>query len=218
MRRKFLVLVMILLSIAPSIIKVPLFRMMGAKIGKGCYIGLSLIDARFINLGDYVRIGHFNIIKSLKSLSLASGSKIESFNWITGGGLGDFFLGERSSVRRFHFFEASGSVHVGSDCVIAGRSSLFFTHGLSPENWTEIRPITIGDWSYIGAATRFLPGSGVGEGTFVGMGAVVTKPHPESYVLIGGSPGRVIRTIDPGAVYFQRGPLRHAHHPKGRMV
>lgn len=218
MKRKMFIFAMLLLSIAPSRVKILCLRIMGAKIGTDCYIGLSVIDAKSINIGNNTRIGHFNIIKSLNSLSLATGSKIESFNWITGGGLGDFTLGARSSVRRFHFFEASGCICIGSDSVIAGRSSLFYTHGLSPESWSEIRQITIGDWAYVGAAARFLPGSGVSVGSFVGMGTVVTKFHPESYVLIAGCPGRVIRSIDPNSTYFKRGPLRHAHHPRDLEV
>lgn len=214
MRRKLSLIWAVVLALLPSRLTIALLRMGGARSGAGCYIGMSVLNARNLVLGDHVRIGHLNLLHRLSDLVMESGSKIESMNWVTGAGTGGLFMGRNSSIRRMHFFEASGSVRIGSNTIIAGRSSLFFTHGQAPGNINDVRPIEIGDWCYVGAATRFLPGSGVNDHSFVAMGAVVTKMHTESYVLIGGSPGRVVKEIEPGAIYFQRDRLRHTHHPK----
>jgi len=211
---KHLKLVALLLTaLLPNVLKIWLLRRRGAKIGRGCKIGVSLINAETINVGDYVFIGHFNILHKLSRLEMGCGSKIGNFNWITGGGAGGIFIGKNSSVRRFHFIEASGSVFIGDNTIVAGRDSLFFTHGLTPEDLDDVRPIKIGNWCYIGAACRFLPGSSIGDGTFVGMGSVVTKSHLATYVLLAGNPAAVRKDLPKDSEYFSRTFLRHSNHP-----
>ncbi|WP_447759732.1 acyltransferase [Sphingopyxis panaciterrae] len=216
MKHKLALLCAIMIALLPSRLKIALFRARGARIGKGCYIGMSVVDVGRLVMGDHVRIGGLNLLHRLPDLVMESGSKIEAMNWVTGAGTGGLYLGRNSSIRRLHFFEASGTVRVGSNTIIAGRNSLFFTHGQSPTNINDVRPIEIGDWCYVGAAARFLPGAGVSDHSFVAMGAVVTKMHDDGYVVIGGSPGRVVKTLDPDVAYFQRDNLVHGHHPKIR--
>lgn len=200
-------------ALLPSALKIATLKLLGARIGRNCRIGLSIVDAKDLEIGDHVLIGNFNLIYNLKKATLGSGAKINSFNWITGARTGEFRLGRNSSIRRFHFVDASGSFHVGDNTIIAGRSSLFFTHGLTPTNLDDIRSIEIGDWCYVGAACRFLPGSGVGEGTFVGMGSVVTKRYTSTYVLLAGNPALVRKEIPKDSEYFERPFLRHENHP-----
>lgn len=203
---------LILFALLPSVLKIWCLRLYGAKIGKGCKIGISIISAKQIDIGDYVLIGHLNLIYRLNKLSMGSGSKIDSFNWITGGSIGDLYIGNNSSIRRFHFIEASGSMFMGNNTIVAGRSSLFFTHGLTPDNLNDVRSIKIGNWCYIGAACRFLPGASIGNGTFVGMGAVVTKQYDATYVLLAGNPARVRKEFSKDSLYFNRPFLRHSSH------
>ncbi len=216
MKSKLALLCAIVLALLPSRLKIALLRARGARIGKGCYIGMSVIDVKRLVMGDHVRIGSFNLLHRLPDLVMESGSKIEAMNWVTGAGAGALYLGLNSSIRRLHFFEASGTVRIGSNTIIAGRNSLFFTHGQSPASINDVRPIEIGDWCYIGAAARFLPGAGVSDHCFVAMGAVVTKMHRDRYVVVGGSPARVVKEIAVDATYFQRDRLVHGHHPKPR--
>lgn len=202
-----------LLAMLPSKIKILVLRLLGAKIGRGCHIGVSIVEAKDIRIGSYVRIGNCNLIKGLRKLELQDGSKIESLNWITGAGTGSLRMGKNSSIRRLHFLEASANVTIGANTIIAGRSSLFFTHGLAPDNLDDMRPIVIGDWCYIGSAVRFLPGASVATGTFVAMGAVVTKAYTDEYSMIGGVPAKRIKRLSKSMKYFNRAMLPHAHHP-----
>lgn len=202
----------IFIAFLPSSLKIVVMRLSGKKIGKYCYIGFSLIDAQHVEIGDGVRIGHFNLIKDLSRLKMMDGSKIEGFNWITGAGKGSLHLGENSSVRRFHFFESSGSIYIGANTIIAGRGSLFFTHGITPNNLNDVREIKIGDWCYIGAAVRFLPGSGVSNYTFVGMGSVITKMHTDNFCVMAGSPAKMVKKLTPNCAYFSQHRLTHSHH------
>ena len=204
-----------LVALLPSALKIALLRARGAKIGRQCRIGLSVIDAESIELGDNVQIASFNLLHRLDRLVMKTGSRMNGFNWITGARTGSFFVGRNSAITRFHFFEASASVFIGDNTIIAGRSSHFFTHGISSTNLDDMRPIHIGPWCYVGTSSRFTPGSAIAEGTFVGMGSVVTKPFDDQYVLLAGAPAAVRRRLSPTDIYFARDFLPHDHHPPG---
>lgn len=203
-----------LIALMPSRLKIIFYRLLGARIGNNCYIGFSIIDAENLEIGENVYIGHLNLLWRLKELKFEPGSRLTMFNWITGGRQGSFLLGRNSAITRLHFIEASSDIRIGSNSIIAGRSSHFLTHGISATNLDDQRPITIGNWCYIGSSSRFVPGSGVSDYTFVGMGSVVTKNFQDKYVLIAGSPSVVKKILSPDAVYFNRDHLSHSHHPK----
>ena len=214
MRRLRLVASLFVLLL-PNWLKIPVLRAFGSRIGKGCYIGFSILNVSRIDLGDHVRIGHFNLIHSLSELVLETGSKIESMNWISGGGKGKLLLGRNASIRRLHALECSGTVQIGANSILAGRGTLIYTHSAAPREVTVTRGVSIGDWCYIGAAARFLPGASVAKGTFVGMGAVVARQHGEEYVVLAGSPAAIRRQLSPDEPYFERPFKAHGHHPEG---
>lgn len=212
MIRRFFLLLEALL---PSCLRIPLLRMRGAEIGQGCFIGsFCLLDAKALRLGDHVRIARFNLIHRLVELQMDAGSRMNGFNWITGANAGKLKVGRNTAITRFHFFEASGDIILGANTIVAGRNSHFFTHGISSTNLDDVRSIEIGPWSYIGSSSRFVPGSGVASGTFVGMGAVVSKRFDDEYVLVAGNPARLVKSLDRGDSYFDRPFLPHDHHPR----
>lgn len=202
-------------ALLPSRLRIAVLRMRGAKIGQGCFIGsFCLLDAKVIRLGDHVRIARFNLIHRLVELQMDDGSRMNGFNWITGASTGKLQVGRNTAITRFHFFEASGDIILGANTIVAGRNSHFFTHGISSTNLDDVRSIEIGPWSYIGSSARFVPGSGVSAGTFVGMGAVVSKRIDDEYVLVAGNPARVVKSLGRCDPYFDRSFLPHDHHPK----
>lgn len=201
-----------LLMFLPNKLRISFLRFRGAKIGDHCFIGACLISAKSIDIGDNVYIGHFNLIWRLDKLKLESGSRINNFNWVTGARNGSFYLGRNSAITRFHFLEASANIIIGNNSIIAGRNSHFFTHGISSTILDDMRPIKVGDWSYIGSSSRFVPGSEVPEGTFVGMGSVVTKVFDRKFTLIAGAPAVVKKEFGCDDPYFSRKYLPHDHH------
>lgn len=207
-------LLLLVFTLLPSALKIAILRARGARIGKSCKIGLSIIDAKNIRLGDHVRIGHFNLIWRLTELDLGTGSKIGDGNWVTGATKGRLRMGRNSSIRRFHYLEASGDILIGDNSILAGRGVQMFTHGLHPDDFEQVKPITIGDWCYIGAFAKFVPGVVIPKGTFVGMAAVLTKAYQDEYVLLAGNPATVKRALSPQAKYFQRPFLPLGHHPR----
>ena len=60
---------------------------------------------------------------------------------------------------------------------------------------------TLEDDALVGMGSIVMNGARIGRGSIVGAGSVITegKEYPE-YSLIIGSPARVIRTLDAGAV------------------
>ena len=205
----------LLVALLPSWLKVFILRAKGATIGRNCWIGFSVIDASRIVIGDNVHVGHFNLLWRFNDLTLETGSAITMFNWITGARTGTFRLGRNIGITRFHFLEASAGIDIGSNCIIAGRNSHFFTHGISSTNLDDRRAINIGDWCYIGSGSRFVPGASVAACTFVGMGSVVTKASSESFILLAGAPAKIKKRLAPTDAYFARSHLPQAHHPAG---
>ncbi len=206
-------------ALLPSRVRIVLLRLRGAQIGKDCRIGMfTIIDARQIVVGDYVQIASFNLIHRVVRLEMGTGSRMNGFNWITGARTGSFRLGHNSAITRLHFFESSGDILIGDNTIIAGRGSHFFTHGISSTDLDDVRSIEIGSWCYIGSTSRFVPGSGVARGTFVGMGAVVTKSFKDEFVLLAGNPAIVKKQLSPNDIYFDRSFLPHDHHPLGYEV
>ena len=101
---------------------------------------------------------------------------------------------------------------VGDDAIIAGHNSTFFTHSKGIDKVDYTKPIRIGDWCYVGSNVCFTPGARLGNGIFVGMGAVVVGDHSaEDYCLLTGNPAKKKRDLDPNAAYFIQGPLEHTH-------
>lgn len=208
----FSTVISFLILLLPSRVKIACLRAMGARIGSNCHIGFSLISAEDIEIGDHVYIGNMNLIWRLRRLEIGAGARINALNWITGARHGAFELGANSSVSVLHFLEASGGITIGANTIIAGRASQFFTHGISPENLNDIRAIRIGDWNYVGSAARFVPGSGLSDHTFVGMGAVITKRFERNYVLVGGVPAKIVKELAKDSLFFDRTYVPQPHH------
>ena len=85
---------------------------------------------------------------------------------------------------------------IGDGCTIGHRAML---HGC-----------TIGDNSLIGMGAIVLNGAKIGKNCLVGAGALVTegKEFPDNSLIVG-SPARVVRTLDEGAVAGLRASAAH---------
>jgi acetyltransferase-like isoleucine patch superfamily enzyme len=211
--RTFLLL---LLALLPSSIKIPLYRLLfGWRIGRDVCIGFSLLDARQVEIGNWVRIGHFNRFQRIPSLTICDRVFIGNRNVMVTGpahyavGVREadpmLHIGEECYIIGPHYFDVHAPIRLGSSVTIAGQGSSFYTHGLDYERaCLAAQPITIGENSYVGAHALFVPGSGVASNTLVGMGALVTKPFSEQYTLVGGSPARIVKNLNKQAEWFVR--------------
>lgn len=62
------------------------------------------------------------------------------------------------------------------------------------------KPITVGDYVYIGTRSIILPGVNIGNNCIIAAGSVVTRDVPDNSV-VGGVPARFIKTADE---YFEK--------------
>lgn len=178
-------------------------RLLGYRIGRGCRVGmLNLVACRSLTLGDGSVIGRGNLMKG--DFDFVAGPRLfmGNFNVLTC----PWRLAERSPSRGYatliefgadclvndrHYLDGHGRISVGDGSWIAGRDSQLYTHGISVED----RDIAIGRGCYIGTATRFAPGSGVGDRSIVGMGSVVLDRIGAEAALVAGFPARVVRDL-----------------------
>ena len=164
------------------------------RCGKGVVIrrGNSFIGPFDVELADQVFIGRWNRFECGEAVADASQAHM--------GYARKLSVGQAALINDSHIFDVVGEVRIGAGTWVAGYQSHFLTHGASAVE----RDIVIGERCYLGSAVRFVPGSGVGDGCMVGMGAVVTKRMAVTNAVIGGVPAKVLRERAEGEYRFER--------------
>ncbi|MBW8868666.1 MAG: hypothetical protein JF610_15305, partial [Acidobacteria bacterium] len=76
----------------------------GYRIGRGVRIGLVLLDADEVDLGDSTTIGHFNLVTRVGRLVTGRGARLGFLNVIRGGERVE--LGPYAEVMRFNVLNA----------------------------------------------------------------------------------------------------------------
>ncbi len=95
-----------------------------------------------------------------------------------------------------HKIDFTDRVEFGKRVILGGRNSSL---------WTQrqmTKPITIGDYSYLGSEIRIAPGGNIPEKCIVGMGSVVTKNFENQNKLIAGMPATEIRELDEDGLFL----------------
>jgi maltose O-acetyltransferase len=106
-------------------------------------------------------------------------------------------IGDRTFINYGADFVATGSVSIGSDCLIGTHVSILdndFHDLVDRERLPDPRPVVIGDNVWIGNRAIILSGVTVGAGSVIGAGSVVVHDVP-SGTLAAGNPARVIKSI-----------------------
>ena len=208
-----------LIAFFPSPIKRLCYRsLFGYKIGKRVRIGFSIIDVVDCTIDDDVSIGHLNLFIGTKKLSIGDHSRIGHLNVIRGGNevrLGryselirlneinsipdpdvvnetdpKFILGDGSVIVASHKIDFTDRVELGKCVILGGRNSSLWTH-----NRQMTKPITIGDYAYVGSEIRIAPGGEIPAKCVVGIGSVITKKLEGENNLIAGIPAKVVNSL-----------------------
>jgi virginiamycin A acetyltransferase len=98
-----------------------------------------------------------------------------------------------------------GAATLRRGCLIGSRTSIVSgknMHELQPDGrWGpatagKLRPVEVGEYSWIGEASTLI--ADIGRGALVGAGSVVASPVPPG-VMVAGNPARFIRVLQPPA-------------------
>ncbi len=179
-------------------------RLFRWRIGTGVSIGFSYLDCGSVTLGDDVRIGHFNLIKGIKTLSIGTGTYLANCNHLFGASYpewaSELTIGENVNFMSRHFVDVGGTVEIGDRAVIGGRETHVWSHTRTFVNGQPKLAATsvhIGADVYVGARAMLISCS-VPAGAVVGGGSVVTKifPPEECRLLIAGNPASIRKRYD----------------------
>jgi carbonic anhydrase/acetyltransferase-like protein (isoleucine patch superfamily) len=218
-RRRLRLALLAAIAVLPGFLKKPLYRsLFGYRIGRAVRIGLVLLDAQEVDLGDGTEIGHLNLVTRVGSLVTGKSVRIGTLNIIRGGErvrLGDYAevmrlnvlnaipdhdcttsptsrleIGPGAVVVSGHRIDFTDRVTIGRNVIIGGRNSSLWTH-----NRQQTAPIEIGDFCYLGSEVRLAPGARLAERSILGLGSVLAGAIDTPGSLVGGVPARVIRPL-----------------------
>jgi carbonic anhydrase/acetyltransferase-like protein (isoleucine patch superfamily) len=197
--RKFLLLLAVLL---PQSLKQMVYRRaLGWMIGQGVRIGFSYIDAREVTLKDGARIGHLNVFRRLRRLSLGEKAHVHHSNQIVGAtpdyprAASTFTMEDGSALMGRHYVDCPGTVEIGERTVLGGSETQIWSHTLLvvPGGYEMLTTsVRIGRGVYIGARAVILA-QRIPDGAVVAAGSVVNKSFPgqDCRLLIAGNPATV---------------------------
>jgi len=218
-RRRLRLALLAVIALLPGFVKRPLYRsLFGYRIGRGVRIGLVILDADSVELGEGTEIGHLNLITRVGSFITGQSVRIGPLNIIRGGErvrLGDYAevmrlnvlnaipdhdcttspasrleIGRGAVVVSGHRIDFTDQVTIGQNVIIGGRNSSLWTH-----NRQSTAPIEIGDFCYLGSEVRLAPGARLAERSILGLGSVLAGAIDTPGSLVGGVPARIIRPL-----------------------
>lgn len=124
------------------------------------------------------------------------------YELVLAGDLSKFKIHATSHLKSDTFIECSGGVeigkyfHVGRGLTIFSSNHNYRSAKSIPYDEVDIlKPVVIEDCVWIGSNVSIVPGVRIGEGSVVGMGAVVTKDVPPGSI-VGGNPAKIIGNRD----------------------
>lgn len=206
----------LLYGFLPSFLKVLVYKMKGAKIGKNVYIGLgsviigdniaigddtsigmlTIIRGKKIEIGRFVKIGSTSIIDT-ERIEIGDDTKINEQVFIGGLSCPDSYIkiGKRVIIMQMSFLNPMKPLIIGDDTGIGGHC-LIFTHG----SWSSVldgypvsfAPVTIGKNVWLPWRVFVMPGVSIGDGAVIGANSLVSKNIP-AHTLAAGSPAKVLK-------------------------
>jgi acetyltransferase-like isoleucine patch superfamily enzyme len=190
----------------------------GYEIADDARIGLSLVYPKKLVLKAGARIGHLTVCKDIDRLELGEAASIGNFNWITGypSGAGGHFahqvdrkpelvLGAHAAITNRHLVDCTEYIHIGAFATFAGFASQLLAHSIDlAASRQEARPITIGDYCFVGTNCVLLGGSALPPYSVLGAKSLLNRTFTDRYYLYGGVPAKPIKALPETMAYFQR--------------
>lgn len=110
-------------------------------------------------------------------------------------------IGDNTWFGENFFARCEGGLSIGSGVIISRGVEIWTSNhnynsddlcSLPYDNRFILKPVSIGDNTWIGSRVTIIPGVTIGEGAVIGAGAVVTHDVPPLAV-VGGNPAQVIK-------------------------
>ena len=199
--------------------RITLITIFGYKIHSTARIGLSIVCPDRLEMDAGARIGSLTMCKGISLLKMGEKSSIGSLNWITGFPAGDrdFFvaddverrpelvLGAEAAITTRHYIDCTNSVKIGRFTTFAGARSQILTHGIDLHECRQSsKPVTIGEYCFVGAGCVLLAGSMLPDYSVLGASSMLNKRYSEPYFLYAGNPARAIKPLPSDMAYFKR--------------
>lgn len=97
-----------------------------------------------------------------------------------------------------NYLQGAGGLYIGDYVQFAPNVGVLTSnHDLYDQRLSVVKEVIIGDYCWVGMNSVILPGVTLGTRTIVAAGSVVTKSFPDGFCVIGGSPAKVIKELDP---------------------
>lgn len=199
----------------PQPLKLWLLRIFcGFEISPGVRIGFSLVICEELVMKPRASIGSFCVIRRVGRVEMGERARIANFNWITSIPEKAFglekrnrmlALGDHTVITGRHYIDVQESVTIGHHTTIAGVKSTLLTHEINiGASRQECRPISIGNYCFIGTGCIILSGAVIEDCCVLAAGAVVPRGVYPGPALYGGVPAKRLKALDSNAAYFKR--------------
>jgi acetyltransferase-like isoleucine patch superfamily enzyme len=191
-------------TIAGTVLRGYLYRMILGGVGRKCFIEKNI---RFFNpgrllLGDRVFLGEgslFDVGGTAERITIGSDSHISRSVTIRTQ-CGKVSIGEKVNLGAGSFIYGYGDIEIGDNTLIANQVEIIggdhtFDDVTRPMRFQGRSPsrIVIGEDVWIGTHAIILGGVTIGKGAVIGAGAVVQRDI-EEYAIAVGVPARVVRS------------------------
>lgn len=97
------------------------------------------------------------------------------------------------------YIQGINGIEIGNNFLFApGIKIISANHNSKNHDISDVtNKIVIGNNVWMGTNSIILPGVTVGDCCIIAAGSVVTKSFPESHLIIGGNPAKILKRIDP---------------------
>jgi acetyltransferase-like isoleucine patch superfamily enzyme len=168
---------------------------------KSSYTGrlrYEMLKWKFHSSGHKCSLGKSVRFLGQPQIHLGSTVTIRSYNIIAGRGI--LKIGDNTVINESGSIACTKYVEIGKNCMLAPRVYILdvdheFDSISEPiaEQGYKSSPVIIEDDVWIGTQAVVLRGINIGRGAVIGANCVVTHDVPP-YAIVGGVPGRVIKT------------------------
>ncbi|KGX90995.1 acyltransferase [Pontibacillus marinus] len=138
-----------------------------------------------------------------KSLFKGEKNKLRIYGNIVVKKAENITIGNNCTINDYVFLHGDGGIKIADNVTISAYAKIIST-SLDTSNWQVTymekehisKEITIGEGTWICSGVTILPGVKItGKGVIVAAGSVLNKDIEEDFVLVGGTPARVIKKL-----------------------